>query len=45
MENKWFVMSNLFKQHGVDEIQISTETEYVEPLVKFFKKRERMMHR
>jgi uncharacterized protein (DUF58 family) len=45
MENKWSSVSNLFRQNGVDEIPVSTETEYVEPLVKFFKKRERMMHR
>jgi uncharacterized protein (DUF58 family) len=45
MENKWNSVSNLFKSNGVDEIPVSTETEYVEPLVKFFKKRERMMHR
>lgn len=45
MENKWASVSNLFKANGVDEIPVSTETEYVEPLVKFFKKRERMMHR
>jgi uncharacterized protein (DUF58 family) len=45
MENKWASVSNLFKSNGVDEIPVSTETEYVEPLVKFFKKRERMMHR
>lgn len=45
MENKWAAVSNLFRSNGVDEIPVSTETEYVEPLVKFFKKRERMMHR
>jgi uncharacterized protein (DUF58 family) len=45
MENKWASVSNLFKSNGVDEIPVSTETEYVEPLVKFFKKRERMTHR
>jgi uncharacterized protein (DUF58 family) len=31
----------LFRANGVDEILVSTETDYVEPLVKFFRKRER----
>lgn len=35
----------LFQTNGVDEIAISTETEYVEPLIRFFKKRERMLRR
>lgn len=42
MEHHWSSISTLFKANGVDEIPVSTETEYVEPLVKFFKKRERM---
>ncbi len=42
MEHRWSSISTLFKANGVDEIPVSTETEYVEPLVKFFKKRERM---
>jgi uncharacterized protein (DUF58 family) len=33
----------VLKSNGIDEIQISTATEYVEPLVRFFKKRERML--
>jgi len=35
----------LFRNNGIDEIAVSTETEYVEPLVRFFRKRERMMQR
>ena len=38
-------MSSLFTANGIDEIPISTETEYVDALVKFFRKRERMMGR
>jgi uncharacterized protein (DUF58 family) len=38
-------VSSLFKSNGIDEIAISTETEYVDPLVKFFRKRERMLRR
>jgi uncharacterized protein (DUF58 family) len=45
MLSRWASISNLFRSNGIDEIPISTETEYVEPLVRFFKKRERMMRR
>jgi uncharacterized protein (DUF58 family) len=45
MQAKWDGLSTLFRHQGVDEICVSTETEYVEPLVKFFKKRERMLSR
>jgi uncharacterized protein (DUF58 family) len=36
-------LTSLFKRNGIDEIAISTESEYVEPLFRFFRKRERMM--
>jgi uncharacterized protein (DUF58 family) len=35
--------STLLRSSGVDEIGISTESDYVEPLVRFFKKRERTL--
>jgi uncharacterized protein (DUF58 family) len=31
-----------FRANGIDEIPISTESDYVDPLVKFFRKREKM---
>ncbi|MDG5814283.1 DUF58 domain-containing protein [Chitinispirillales bacterium ANBcel5] len=34
-------LSSLFRSMGVDEISVSTETDFIEPLVSFFKKRER----
>jgi uncharacterized protein (DUF58 family) len=34
--------SAFFRANGIDEIPISTEGDYVEPLVRFFKKREKM---
>jgi uncharacterized protein (DUF58 family) len=43
MQKRRAMTSNLFKSTGIDEIPVSTETEYVEPLIRFFKKRERMM--
>lgn len=33
--------SAIFRRSGVDEIPVTTEHDYVDPLVKFFKKRER----
>ena len=45
MQKKHSYISNLFKISGIDEIRISTETGYVDPLVNFFKKRERMLRR
>jgi uncharacterized protein (DUF58 family) len=42
MEKKVGAVSQVFKSTGVDEIHVSTETDYIEPLVKFFKKRERL---
>ncbi|MBN1579018.1 MAG: DUF58 domain-containing protein [Chitinispirillaceae bacterium] len=37
--------SSIFKSNGIDEIPISTGSEYVDELVKFFRKRERMLGR
>lgn len=45
MQKRHTTISNLFKTCGIDEIRISTETGYVDPLVHFFKKRERMLRR
>jgi len=45
MEARRAMVSALFRNNGIDEIPISTETEYVDPLVRFFRKRERMMRR
>lgn len=45
MRQRRDAVTTLFKTNGVDEIAVSTETEYVEPLVKFFRKRERMLQR
>lgn len=36
-------LKNFFRSIGVDQIAITTKEDYVEPLVRFFKKRERMM--
>jgi uncharacterized protein (DUF58 family) len=38
-------ITSLFTANGIDEIAIATETEYVDALVKFFRKRERMLGR
>jgi hypothetical protein len=35
-------LRKFFRQHGIDEIPVSTGSDYVEPLVKFFRKREKM---
>ena len=35
--------SSLLKKHGVDEIPVSTSSDYMDSLVKFFKKRERAL--
>jgi uncharacterized protein (DUF58 family) len=32
-----------FRANGIDEIPVSTEADYVDPLVKFFRKREKML--
>ena len=42
MEARQSAISQTFRSNGIDEIPVSTETDYVEPLVKFFKKRERV---
>jgi uncharacterized protein (DUF58 family) len=42
METRQKSVSQTFRSNGIDEIPVSTETDYVEPLVKFFKKRERV---
>lgn len=34
--------SGFFRANGVDEIRISTGTDYVDPLIRFFRRRERM---
>jgi uncharacterized protein (DUF58 family) len=36
-------VSQAFIANGVDEVQVSTATDYVDPLVKFFRKRERLI--
>jgi uncharacterized protein (DUF58 family) len=36
-------LKSLFRSMNVDQIEISTSEDYVEPLVRFFKKRERML--
>ena len=36
------VFEQLLRSTGVDEIQVSTKTGYVDPIVKFFRKREKM---
>src|SRR5690554_1544835 len=43
MVKQYEKITSVLKSNGIDEIRISTETEYVEPLVRFFKKRERML--
>lgn len=45
MEKRRSTVSSTLRSTGVDQICVSTETEYVEPLVRFFKKREMMMKR
>jgi uncharacterized protein (DUF58 family) len=42
MESRQKSVSQTFRVNGIDEIPVSTETDYVEPLVRFFKKRERV---
>jgi uncharacterized protein (DUF58 family) len=36
-------LSAFFRATGIDEIAVTTQKDYVEPLVKFFRKRERMI--
>ncbi|HUI94103.1 MAG TPA: DUF58 domain-containing protein [Chitinivibrionales bacterium] len=35
-------LSGFFRANGIDEIRVSTGADYVDPLVKFFRKREKM---
>jgi uncharacterized protein (DUF58 family) len=35
-------LRSFFKTHGIDEIPVLTEADYIDPLIKFFKKREKM---
>jgi len=35
-------LDDLFRSTGVDEIRVSTESGYVAPIVKFFRKREKL---
>jgi uncharacterized protein (DUF58 family) len=42
MEMRQGAVSQTFRSNGIDEIPVSTETDYVEPLVRFFKMRERV---
>ena len=42
MQKRVNSINTIFKSNGIDEISVSTETEYVEPLVRFFKKHEKM---
>ncbi len=43
MQQKYGATQTMLRNNGIDEIHISTETEYVDPLVKFFKKREKLL--
>lgn len=45
MQQRRDAMSVLFRSNGIDEIAITTETEYIEPIIRFFRKRERMLAR
>jgi uncharacterized protein (DUF58 family) len=38
-------ITSLFQSYGIDEIAVNTATEYVDELVKFFRKREKMLSR
>lgn len=43
MQLQYQKTQTLFRNNGIDEIHIPTEIEYVDPLVKFFKKREKLL--
>lgn len=45
MQSRREKTASIFKSNGIDEIAVSTEREYVDALVKFFRKRERMLRR
>lgn len=42
MSARYQAVQTQLRSTGVDEIHVSTETEYVEPLMRFFKKREKL---
>jgi len=42
-EKRILDLSNFFASHNIDEILIETNKDYIDPLVKFFKKREKML--
>jgi len=42
VEKRSITRSRFFRSIGVDEIPLSTETDYVDPLIRFFKRRERI---
>ena len=42
-EKRRLELKSLFQSMGVDQIEITTAEDYVDPLVRFFKKRERLM--
>jgi uncharacterized protein (DUF58 family) len=42
MEARRLAMRAMFRSTGIDEIPVSTASDYVEPLVRFFRKRERL---
>jgi uncharacterized protein (DUF58 family) len=43
MEQRAAAVSRSFAANGVDEVPVSTATDYAEPLVKFFRKREKTL--
>jgi uncharacterized protein (DUF58 family) len=43
MASRYKAIQNQLRSTGVDEIHVSTETEYVEPLIRFFKRREKLL--
>ena len=43
MATRYKTIQNQLRSTGVDEIHVSTETEYVEPLIRFFKRREKLL--
>jgi uncharacterized protein (DUF58 family) len=42
-EKRRQVLRAFFRANGIDEIPVSTESDYVDPLVKFFRKREKRL--
>jgi uncharacterized protein (DUF58 family) len=43
MKQRAAAVSQSFSANGVDEVPVSTATDYAEPLVKFFRKREKTL--